>query len=192
MSYWSRIANAFRSDRVTREIDEEMEAHLAEAIEDGRDPDEARRAFGSQLKHRDEIRDVRLATRVDSLRADVVFGWRQLWKNKTTTAVAVLSLGLAMGACLAVFRLIDAMLLRPLPVRDASRLFVLAYPYTDASGKTETADWFDYPQFRVLRAAVKGEAELMAISQPSSHGLTFSSDDQTERFFSAVRIRMDF
>ncbi|MDQ2710756.1 MAG: ABC transporter permease [Acidobacteriota bacterium] len=183
MSYWSRIVNVFRGDRLAREIDEEMEAHLMDAMEEGRDGREAERAFGSRLRHREEIRDVRLATRIDSFRADVVFGWRQLWKNKTTTLVAILSLGLAMGACLAVFRLIDAMLLRPLPIRNASSLFVLAYPYTDAAGKTDMTEWFDYPQFRILRASVKDEAEFIAISEPSSHGLTFSSDDQTERFF---------
>ena len=44
MSYWSRIANVFRGDRLVNEIDEEIESHIAEAIEHGRDPAEARRA----------------------------------------------------------------------------------------------------------------------------------------------------
>ena len=50
MSLWSRLANAFRGDRVNREIDEELESHVAEAIEQGREPAEARRAFGSVLR----------------------------------------------------------------------------------------------------------------------------------------------
>lgn len=42
MSLWSRIANVFRGDRLNREIDEELESHIAEAMEHGRNPEEAR------------------------------------------------------------------------------------------------------------------------------------------------------
>ena len=125
MSLWSRIANVFRGDGLSREIDEELESHIAEAIEQGRDPAEARRAFGSVLRTREESRDVRLAAWLDSLRADAVFGWRQLMKKKVTSAAAVLSLALAIGACTSAFRLIDALLLRPLPVANAERLYAL-------------------------------------------------------------------
>jgi putative ABC transport system permease protein len=92
MSFWSRLGNVFQPDRLRREIDEELESHIAQAIDEGRDPAEARRAFGSLLRHREESRDVRLLGRLDSLRADVVFGWRQLTKRKVTSAAAVLSL----------------------------------------------------------------------------------------------------
>jgi len=47
------MANVFRGDGVSREIDEELESHVAEAIEQGRDPVEARRAFGSALRNRE-------------------------------------------------------------------------------------------------------------------------------------------
>ena len=62
MSLWSRIRNVFRDDDLSREIDEELESHIAEAIEEGRDPAEVRRAFGSALRRREESRDVRLIT----------------------------------------------------------------------------------------------------------------------------------
>ena len=183
MSYWSRVANVFGRDRLNREIDEEMEAHIAEAIEHGRDPVEARRAFGSLLRIREQSRAVRLATWLDSIRADAVFGCRQLRKNRAASLAAVLSLALAMGACMSAFRLIDAMLLRPLPVSHPERLFFLSYSYDDASGKRQTSDSFDYPQFKLLRAAVKGDAELIAITRPNRNGLTFGSDDEMEKFW---------
>src|SRR5258708_25498597 len=75
----------------------------------GRDPAEARRAFGSAVRQREQSRDSRLIPWLDSLRADVVFGWRRLNKNKVTSAAAILSLGLAIGACTSAFRLIDAL-----------------------------------------------------------------------------------
>src|SRR5580692_11833353 len=111
MSLWSRITNIFRGDRLNREIDEEFESHIQEAIEGGRDPEEVRRAFGSALRHREESRDVRLVTWLESLRFDAVFGWRQLIKAKVTSTAAILSLALAIGACTSAFRLIDALLL---------------------------------------------------------------------------------
>ena len=73
MSLWSRIANVFRGDRLNREIDEELESHVEAAIEQGRDPGEARRAFGSMLRHREESRDMRLIPWLESLRADAIF-----------------------------------------------------------------------------------------------------------------------
>src|SRR5258708_333514 len=129
MSLWSRITNVIRGDRLSREIDEELESHIEEAIQQGRDPGEARRAFGSPLRRREESRDVRLVVWLDSLRADAVFGWRQLMKSKVTSAAAILSLALAIGACTAAFRLIDAMLLPPLPVADGERLYLRPFAW---------------------------------------------------------------
>src|ERR1700738_1702897 len=99
MSRCSRIANVLRGDRLNREIDEELASHIEEAIAQGRDPAEARRAFGSALRQREESRDVRLIAWLDSLRADAIFGWRQLRKRKITSAGALLALALAIGAC---------------------------------------------------------------------------------------------
>src|SRR5216684_6677590 len=135
MSLWSRITNVFRSDRLSRDIDEELESHIAEAIEQGRDPVEARRAFGSALRVREESRDIRLIGWLDALRADAVFGWRQLKKKKVTSAAAIISLALAIGACTSAFRLIDALLLRPLPVAHPELLYMLSSESTGFDGK---------------------------------------------------------
>src|SRR5450432_4610163 len=109
MSLWSRIANVLRGDGLSREIDEEIESHIEEAIRQGRDPAEARRTFGPALRQREESRDIRLIPWLDSLRADTVFGWRQIKKTKVTSVAAILSLALGIGACTSAFRLIDAM-----------------------------------------------------------------------------------
>jgi hypothetical protein len=70
MSLWSRVANLFRDDRLNSEIDEELESHIREAIEDGVDPAEARKAFGPVLRRREESRDIRPIIWLDSIRAD--------------------------------------------------------------------------------------------------------------------------
>ena len=87
----------FRGDRLNRELNEELEAHIAEAVAEGRDPEEARRAFGPMLRQREASRDMRIVAWLDGLRSDVIFGWRQLKRNRVASAVAVLSLALAMG-----------------------------------------------------------------------------------------------
>lgn len=183
MSIWTRLANVFRSDRVSQDIDEEMRLHLEEAIEAGRDPVEARRAFGSMLRTREQSRDIKLWPWLDSLRSDAVFGCRLLAKNKSASGAAILSLALAIGASTAAFRLVDAILLRPMPVTAPERLFVIAYEFTDQNGKIDLGDSFEYPLFRLLRTAAKDHAELMAISYASRIGLTYGGADEMEKVY---------
>ena len=137
MSLWSRMANVLRGDRLSREIDEELQSHIQEAIEQGRDPAEARRSFGSALRQLDESHDIRVIPWLDSLRADAIFGWRQLKKNKVTSAAAILSLALAIGACTSAFRLIDALLLRPLPVADPDNSTLCSVTESDLGGDSQ-------------------------------------------------------
>ncbi len=183
MSLWSRIVNVFRGERLSREIDEELQSHIDEAIAQGRDPAEARRAFGSALRLREESRDVRLVAWLDSLRADAIFGWRQLRKRKVASAAAILSLALGIGACTSAFRLIDALLLRPLPVSEPERLYSISYEGFGLDGKPVTFDSCSYPLFRRMRAVLKDRAELMAISYSNRTDLTYGSDAEMEKAF---------
>src|SRR5579871_643784 len=181
MSLLSRIANACRRYRMDREIDEELRSHIEEAIEQGRDPEEARRAFGSRLRLGEQSSDVRLLPWLDSLRADAVFGWRQLNKHKTTSAAAILSLALGIGSCISAFRLINALLLRPLPVAGAARLYNVERQGIDLDGKPAVGDSWAYPSFRLMRAAVRDRAELVAVSFDERMDLTYQSDQEIEK-----------
>ncbi len=181
MSFWSRIANLARGDGLNREIDEEMDSHIDEAIEQGRDPADVRRAFGSRLRRREESRDVRLIPWLDSMRADLIFGVRQLKKKKIISAAAILSLGLAIGACTSAFRLIDALLLRPMPVAEPDRLYVMASRGMGPDGTFRTTESNEYPQFRLMRAAVKDQAELSAVSYGERVDVTYKSDQEMEK-----------
>ena len=183
MSLWTRITNVFRGDRLGREIDEELQSHLADAIEHGRDPSEAQRAFGSPLRHREHSRDVRLITWLDSLRADAIFGWRQLTKRKVTSAAAILSLGLAIGSCTSAFRFIDALLLRPLPVAAPERLYALSRESEPVDGKPSTFDGWAYIDFQLMRDAARDQTELLAISYSARMDLTYKSDQEIEKAY---------
>jgi putative ABC transport system permease protein len=183
MSWWSRIANVFRGDRLSNEIEEEFYAHIEEAIEDGIDPTEARRAFGPVLQRREESRDVRLIVWLEWLRTDAIFGWRQIAKKKVASAAAILSLAIGIGACTSAFRLIDALLLRPLPVAAPERLYDVFRQQVGWDGKPGTFDGWAYPVFRQMRTAVKDRAELIAILYAERADLSYRSDPEIEKAY---------
>jgi predicted permease len=158
-----------------------MRSHIEDAIEAGRDPEEARRAFGPVLRKREETRDVRLVAWLDSVRADAVFGLRRLRKTKVISAAAILSLALAIGACTSAFRLIDALLFRPLPVAHPERLYAMSHHGVGFDGKPSSYDSWSGPVFRLMRAAAKDQAELIAVGYADRKDLTYGSDEEMEK-----------
>src|SRR5437879_2030022 len=181
MSLWSRISNAVHGERLNREIDEELQSHIEEAIASGRDPKEARRAFGCALHAREASHSIRALGWLESLLADISFGWRQLCRNKVTSVAAVLSLALGIGSCVAAFRLIDALLWRPLPISGSSRLYVLSRKLTGPEGKPIEDGYWATPDFNLMRDAVKDQADLIAISDADRTDITWSTDDDVEK-----------
>jgi predicted permease len=180
MPLWSRISNALHGERLNRELDEELQLHIEEAIASGRDPDEARRSFGSILRQREASHSIRVVGWLESLLADVSFGWRQLRRNKITSAAAVISLALGMGSCVAAFRLIDALLWRPLPISNSSKLYVLSREMTGLYGKPAEDRFWSTPDFNLMRDAVrtdlKDQADLIAISDADRTDITWATD----------------
>ncbi len=128
-------------------------------------------------------RGFRMVAWLDSLGADAVFGWRQLMKRKATSGAAILSLALATGACTSAFRLIDALLLRPLPISHPERLYSVAFEGIGANGRLSKYDSCSYPMFRRMRAAVKEQAESIAVSYAERIDLTYGRDDQMEKAY---------
>jgi hypothetical protein len=96
-------------------------------------------------------------------------------KRNATFVAALLSLGLAIGACVSAFRLIDAVLLRPLPVSERGRLSTLV------RGKATAFESTSYPRFRPMRATAIDEAELIAISYTDQTDLTYETGKETEK-----------
>jgi predicted permease len=181
MSLWSRISNAVHGERLNREIDEELQSHMEEAIASGRDPGDARRAFGSALRARESSHSIRAAGWLESLLADLRFGWRQLCRNKVASAAAVLSLAVGIGSCCGAFRLIDALLWRPLPISGSSRLYVLASRMTGLYGKPAEDSYWATPDFNLMRDAVEDQADLVAISDADRTDITWSTGNAMEK-----------
>src|SRR5215467_10975561 len=172
MSWFSRLANVFRSDRLIQDLDDEIRFHLdaraAEFRQRGMTPAEAvreaRRRLGNAWLARETSRDVKLLPWLDSLVRDTRYGLRMLCKSPVVTVTAILSLALAIGACTATYSLIDALILRRLPVRDPEGLVYLTYP-SDRPGEPE-GDSFNYPLFERLRDGSGEDVGLFAVSSP--------------------------
>ncbi len=179
MSWLSRLTNVFRSGRLDRDLDAELEFHIEartdELIAKGATPEdaarEARRHFGNRLLLRESSRDAKLISWLESVLQDLRFGLRMLRKNVLVTAAAVLSLSLAIGACAAAFSLIDSFFLRPLPVRDPSRLVYLTHP-----NKGHTPDYnagMSVALFDRLVETSKGKIDLIGSNWGSSTPVIF-------------------
>jgi predicted permease len=140
---WSFIDKLLRRSRVEHEIDDEMrfhvEQHIEHLIRQGVPPEEAaRRArmeFGSVDSAKEESRKTIGVAWIDRLRRDARYGTRVLWKNPGWTASAILTLALCIGANTAIFSVVDAVLLRPLPYPSPEELLQVGRFETNKSGQ---------------------------------------------------------
>jgi predicted permease len=186
MSLFSRIANAFRTNRLDRDLADELEFHIEARTEQlarrgmprEQAEREARRHFGNTLALRESSREAKLIPWLESLAQDVRFGARVLWKDRTTTVAAILSLSLAMGACAAAFALIDALLLRRLPVYQPERLVY----FTIAPGGPREIEVFSYPLYVRFLAATGGQADLFTMGSQYERDIIYrNAPDRSEQ-----------
>ena len=131
MSLWSKIRNSIRGGRLDADIDDELRFHLEMDEAGGRDRRAARLRLGNVTRIREETRAMSLIEWLESILADARYGLRQLRHTPVLFAAVVLSLTIGIGASTAIFSLVDAAILKRLPVADPDRLLILEWVHED-------------------------------------------------------------
>ncbi len=147
------VGRLFRRQRLERELDVELRDHLERLVGDyvreGMSESDARRRarleFGGLEQTKELCRDARGTRRLEDLAQDLRHGVRMLAKAPGFAAAAILTLALGTGANLAIFTLVDALLMRPLPVHEPHQLVVLS-KLIDG----QPSEHFSYPQVQRL------------------------------------------
>src|SRR5205085_7822416 len=152
--------NLLRKDRVEQELTDEVGAYLDLLIEakvgEGVEPAEARRRalieIGGVEQVKESVREVRVGHYLETLLQDLRFAGRMLVKQPGFTLVAILTLSLGIGATTAIFSVVNAVLIRRLPISDPERVVAIhnqlprlnlprtsvsALHYLDYSSKTD-------------------------------------------------------
>jgi predicted permease len=170
MSWLSRLYNALHSRRLDDDLEDEIADHIqrraAQLTDRGLRADQAQRQarvrFGNPTRMREESRSVRLWASLEGTLQDIRYAWRGMRKAPVFAATAVLSLALAIGANSAIYSIVDAAILRPLPVNRPDQLFLLASPAITDPGMPagEERESFSYPEFKEYCANTKGIARL--------------------------------
>ena len=195
---YTRLYGLLRKGRVEQEMEEELRFHLrmrtCENIEHGMKPDEAElealRRFGNVGRIKDLGRDIKGGGFMETLLQDLRFGLRMLMKKPGFTLVAVLTLGLGIGANTAIFSLVNTILLRPLPIAQPEQVVTLNNGWP-GRGSFPLMGYAEYKDYRDRNQSMAGLAAFSgAPVSLSSNGINerVSSYHVTGNYFSLLGV----
>jgi predicted permease len=192
---WFGAKHEFEQN-MSEELRDHIERQMAANIEAGMPPAEARRRAMSQLGGvegiKENCREERRGFRLETLWADICYGVRMLRRNPAFTVVAILTLALGIGANTAIFSVVNAVLLRPLPYQNAERIVWVAerFPFNHDSAVVLS------PDFLVWRDGNDVFEKIGAFGGSSGANLTGAADAErvsvtnvTTSFFELLGIR---
>ena len=126
---WGITDRDAHEEQFAEEIETHMQMHIADNLRSGMSPEEARKQailkLGGVETTKQAYRDANTLPFLEALWLDLRYSMRQLRRNPSFTAAAILVLTLGIGATVAIFAFVDAALIRPLPYRESSRLVVV-------------------------------------------------------------------
>jgi len=157
-----RLRSLFRRRQVEQDLEDELQYHVErtteEYIELGMSPAEARkaalRAMEGLAQRMEECRDARRVQIVDNLLQDIRYGTRMLRRTPTFTCTAVCTLALGIGACTAIFSVVDTVLLKPLPYPDPDRIVQLML-FSPGWAVGQSSNTASIPEYMVWREQTK-------------------------------------
>ena len=181
-----RLINLFRPAQLDNELAAEMETHLQFAVEEhlkhGMSQQEAERQarirFGGPQQSKENQRETRSFQKIDDLFRDFRYTLRTLRKDRSFTFIALVILALAIGANIAVFSVVNTLLLRPLPFPDSHQLVWIAPPPNACGLSCATYSADGYEGFRSQSLAYQDVTGYEAFSTPDNLRLTGRGEPQ--------------
>lgn len=191
-----RLRSLFRRREVESELEAELGFHLDQLIEEntgrGLAPDEARKAalrvVGGISQFQDECRDMRRVNVIESFAKDVQYGLRTLTKNPGFTVVVAATMALGIGGVTAVFSVIQAVLLEPLPYRDSGQLVRL---YQGPPPPAEARGYLTGPHFKQIRDHAPSFVDVTALYTYAETGVDFAWEGRPQRL-RALRVSSEY
>ena len=170
-----RLKSVFRRRQVELELEEELRFHLEhkidEGIASGLSPEEARlratRAMDGLEQRKEEMRDARRVHWLTDFVDDVRFAARSLRRAPGLTALVVITLSLGIGLTATPFSMVDALIFRPYPVPDPSRVVTLV-----STSRDNAFDSFSYREYLDIRDGTKSFDGVVASAMPQSVGFS--------------------
>ena len=193
-----------RKKPLDAELEAELAAHLQMAIDEnlarGLSPIEARRvalvSMGGIEQARYRHRESRGIMSLDIFMQDLKYTLRTLWRDPSFTLVAMTILALAIGANIAVFSVVNTLLLRPLPFQDAHQLVWIAPPPTKCGLSCATYSTDAYDEFRAGSRSYQDVTGYFAFSSADNLSLsmggppiTATSIDVIQNFFQVLGVQ---
>jgi predicted permease len=182
MSVWSRFKKTLRSGRHNAEIQEELEFHLSMDAARGQSNRGARARLGNLTRIGEETRAAGIFDWLDSAWQDARYGLRQLGKTPALAAAVVLSIAIGVGANTAIFTLVDAALLKPLPVKQPDALRIIQWSANGFPADVENinGDFGPGPGGRVLGSSISAALyRKLAAEQTAYAALIGAADPNT-------------
>jgi predicted permease len=176
---FSRRADAEMEDEISSHLEFQTRKHLKAGVTPEKAKDLARRDFGSLESAKEQCRDARRVNWLANTARDTQYAFRMFRRDPGFSAVAIVMLALGIGANVATFSIIDAILLKMLPVKDPASLFRtvrLTGSGDDASGVGSS-----YNVFQLMREREGSLADLMAYQPADEETVTVNGATEQRR-----------
>jgi putative ABC transport system permease protein len=192
----NRFTNLFRRDKMSEELEEELQFHLDARKRDNLNGSmneeaathDATRRFGNAALAKERAHEANIVMGIETIGRDLRYALRSLRKSPGFTVVAILTLALGFGANIAVFTVVNGVLFRPLPFPDPGRLFLISYQSKEGGMGLLDRDYLEYQRHVQAFEQIATFNEDSATLTGAGEAARLPTGHVTSSFFSVLEV----